>query len=136
MLLLIFDFLTFSEEPRLNQHQTFDQIIYDTLVDHKAQEVCLFDVRHLTSITDHMLVCTGTSTRHVKALSDYVIEASKKAGVMPLGTEGERDAEWILVDLGFVVVHIMLASTRAFYNLEKLWDSTGMPPAESQTKTS
>ena len=93
------------------------------LDDLKAKDVQVLDVRTLTSITDFMIIASGTSSRHVKALSDSVVEKAKQAGCRPLSVEGEREAEWILVDLADVVVHVMLPNTREFYQLEKLWDA-------------
>lgn len=93
------------------------------LDDLKAKDVEVLDVRTLTGITDYMIVASGTSTRHVKALADNVVEKAKQAGCRPLSVEGEREAEWILVDLADVVVHVMLPTTREFYQLEKLWDA-------------
>ena len=75
----------------------------------------------MASFTDLMVVASGNSTRQVKALADKLIEQCKQAGIRPIGVEGERDAEWILVDLGDAVVHIMLPQVREFYSLEKLW---------------
>lgn len=91
------------------------------LDDLKAQDVQVLDVRGMTSITDVMIIASGTSDRHIKALADNVVEAAKKHGVQPLGVEGETSREWVLVDLGDVIVHVMHPQTRAFYNLEKLW---------------
>ncbi len=88
--------------------------------DIKAQNVVLLDVRNLTTITDHMLICSGTSGRHVKSIADAVVRAAKEANAKP-SIEGLQEAEWVLVDLGSVVVHIMQAQARAFYQLEKLW---------------
>lgn len=96
-------------------------LVLDRLADMKAQDVLPLDVRALTSIADHMVIATGTSNRHTRALADNVIEGAKLAGEPPLGVEGEKEGEWVLVDLGPVVVHIMQPETRAFYNLEKLW---------------
>ena len=105
------------------------QIVVNALEDLKAQDIRVLDVRGMTTVTDLMVIAGGTSTRHVKALSDNVVEAAKKHGVRPLGVEGEREAEWVLVDLGDVVVHLMLPRVRDFYNLEKLWSVT----AEART---
>ncbi len=87
----------------------------------KAKDVVEIDVRGKTSVTDHMVIASGTSTRHVKSIADEVIKFAKKLGAMPLGVEGEREAEWVLVDLGDVVVHVMLPRVREFYALERLW---------------
>lgn len=95
--------------------------VVDALADLKAQSIEVLEVSGMTSITDYMIIASGTSNRHVKALSDRVVEAAKEAGVMPVGVEGESTRDWMLVDLGDVVVHVMLPNTRSFYNLEKLW---------------
>ncbi|MDF2446372.1 MAG: ribosome-associated protein [Moraxellaceae bacterium] len=95
--------------------------ILAALADLKAKEVLSLDVRALTSLADVMVIASGTSTRHVKSLADNVVEKAKEAGFRPLGQEGERDAEWILIDLAGVIVHVMLPATRAFYDLERLW---------------
>lgn len=91
------------------------------LADLKAKDVVSLDVRALTSLADVMVIASGTSSRHVKSLADNVVEKAKAAGFRPLGQEGERDAEWILIDLAGVIVHVMLPATRAFYDLERLW---------------
>jgi ribosome-associated protein len=91
------------------------------LEDMKAVDIRVLDVRELTSITDVMVVAGGTSTRHVKAIADNVSVEAKKNGVQPLGIEGDKGSEWILVDLADVVVHVMMPGVRAFYALEKLW---------------
>ena len=97
------------------------QIIIDALEDLKAIDIKSIDVSGFASFTDLMIIASGTSTRQVKALADKVSVKCKEAGMKPLGIEGERDAEWILVDLGDAVVHIMLPQVREFYDLEKLW---------------
>ena len=96
-------------------------LVLAALEELKAQDIHVLDVRGKTSITDVMIIASGTSSRHVKALSDNVQEKARAAGVRPLGVEGEQAAEWVLVDLVDVVVHIMLPRIRDFYNLEKLW---------------
>jgi ribosome-associated protein len=92
------------------------------LEDMKAQDVCLLDVRHLTSLMDFMIVATGRSDRHVRAISNELVDRSKQAGFKPLGVEGEEAGEWVLVDLTDVVVHVMLKRVREFYNIETLWE--------------
>ncbi len=87
----------------------------------KAIDIRSLDVRELTTVTDYMLLATGTSGRHVRALADEVAEQVRTQGGRPLGTEGLDSAEWVLIDLGDVLVHIMQREAREFYDLEKLW---------------
>jgi len=91
------------------------------LEDRKGVDIKVLDVHDKSSVTDVMVVCTGTSNRQVRALADGVVEKAKENGIQPLGVEGDKNNEWVLVDLGDVVVHVMQAETREFYNLEKLW---------------
>jgi ribosome-associated protein len=97
-------------------------LVVRTLDDIKAQNVLRLDVRHLTSMTDAMIIASGRSDRHVRAIAQTLVEKCKEAGFEPLGIEGADAGEWVLVDLGDVVVHIMLPKVRDFYSLEKLWD--------------
>jgi len=99
------------------------KLVIEALEDMKAQDIRTIDVRGKTSVTDVMVISSGTSTRQIKSQADRVIEKAKQNGVMPLGIEGEKEAEWVLVDLGDVVVHIMLPQVRNFYHLEKLWST-------------
>ena len=92
------------------------------LDDLKATEVRCLDVAHLTTMMDYMIVATGRSDRHVRALGDALVRHCKEQGIQVLGTEGESAGEWLLVDLVDVVVHIMLPRTRDFYEIEKLWE--------------
>ena len=101
--------------------EKLEEIVIDALDGLKAVDVRVLDVRDRTSITDIMVIASGTSNRHVKALAEHVIDKARRNGVRPLGVEGEREGEWILVDLCDVVVHVMLPRVRDFYNLEKLW---------------
>jgi ribosome-associated protein len=91
------------------------------LHDLKAHDVTVIDARGASTLTDFVVVATGTSDRHLRALASSVLRAAKEAGVVPIGSEGEAAGEWVLVDLRDVVVHLMLPRTRAFYQLEKLW---------------
>lgn len=91
------------------------------LEDIKAQDITTIDVREKTSITDYMVIASGTSSRHVKSLVDNVLEKVKEQGVRPLGSEGLDSGEWALLDLGDIVVHVMLPTARQFYDLERLW---------------
>ena len=97
------------------------QHVIDALDELKAKDIREIDVRGKTSIADLLVIASGTSARHVKSIADEVVKFAKKAGVMPLGVEGEQEAEWVLVDLGDVIVHVMLPRIREFYGLERLW---------------
>ncbi len=97
------------------------KVAIDAIEDLKARDTREIDVRGKTSVTDLIIITSGTSTRHVKSIADEVVRAAKKAGLPPIGVEGEREAEWVLVDLGDIVVHVMLPRTREFYGLERLW---------------
>lgn len=88
----------------------------------KARDVRVIDVRKLTTVTDYMVVASGTSDRHVRSIADRLVERAAAAGCGPLGLEGQEAGEWVLVDLQDVVVHVMLTRVRDFYKLESLWD--------------
>jgi ribosome-associated protein len=98
----------------------------------KAKDVVEIDVRGKSSVADFLVIASGTSTRHVKSIADEVVKFAKKLDVMPLGVEGEREAEWVLVDLGDVIVHVMLPRVREFYGLERLWTVGDQPPEEQE----
>jgi len=104
----------------MNSEQLSDLVV-QALEDLKGNDIVRLDVRNLTTVTDYMVVASGTSNRHVKALADAVAEKSKDAGHRPIGVEGEEGSEWVLIDLGDTLVHVMLPRVREFYNLEKLW---------------
>ena len=100
-------------------------LVQDALDDAKANDVQTIDVRGKTTITDFMIIASGNSTRHVKTLAENVVLRSKRAHLPVLGVEGGSDAEWVLVDLDDVLVHLMLPRARSFYNLEGLWSFEG-----------
>jgi ribosome-associated protein len=102
------------------------------LDDHKASDIRCLEVSHLTTLMDFMIVATGRSNRHVRSLGDALVESCKDDGIEVLGMEGKDSAEWLLVDLVDVVVHIMLPRTRDFYEIEKLWDIS--PPNEDANR--
>jgi ribosome-associated protein len=113
------------------QAEELKEVVVQALEDLKAVDVRVLDVRNKTSITDLMVIASGTSDRHVRALASNVIDVAKQHGVRALGTEGEELGEWILVDLVDVVVHVMLPQIRDFYNLEKLWEFEEVPSASA-----
>ncbi len=104
----------------MNSEQLSDLVI-EALDDIKAKDIVRLDVRDMTTVTDYMIVASGTSNRHVKALVDNVTEKAREAGHRPIGVEGEDGGEWVLLDLQDTLVHVMLPKVREFYNLEKLW---------------
>jgi len=97
------------------------KIVIAALEDIKGQDIVTIDVREFSDITDTMIVVSGTSNRQVKALAQNTVEEGKKAGFQPIGVEGMDEGEWVLVDFGDVIVHVMQPTTRSFYELEKLW---------------
>ena len=110
----------------MTEEMYLHKLVTGALEDMKAVDVRVIDVRELTTITDTMIIASGTSDRHVRALADKVVETAKANSFPPIGIEGEDEGEWVLVDIGDAVVHLMLPRIRDFYNLEKLWDSGGV----------
>lgn len=120
--------------PQPTKLSKLAKIAVNALEDLKGQDIKVLDVEKLTTVTDTMIVCTGTSNRHVKSLAQNVAEDAKKGGFRPMGIEGQEAGEWVLVDLGGVVVHVMQAQARAFYQLEKLWTVEEEMPTEPKPK--
>ncbi|MEN8178256.1 MAG: ribosome silencing factor [Pseudomonadota bacterium] len=119
------------------QIEALKDIVLTTLDDMKAKDIVVMDVRNKTSITDIMVVASGTSGRHVKSIAEAVAFKAKQAGEMPLGSEGLQEGEWALVDLNGVVVHVMMPKVRDFYHLERLWSmDTPVPLGEHKSDAS
>ena len=113
---------------RQNQDElSFEQLrdlVLNALEDFKAIDIQQIDVRGQNPLTDLFVVASGSSLRHIKSMADNLILKAKEAGTPPIGIEGDRQSEWVLVDLNDIIVHLMLPQTRAFYNLEKLWEAS------------
>ena len=103
--------------------EALKDLVIEALDDLKGKEIVAIDVRDFTGLMDYVVICTGTSNRHVKALADNVAVEVKKQDVMPRGIEGKNTGEWVLVDIDDVVVHVMQPETRQFYDLERLWSN-------------
>lgn len=118
------------QDKQTMQSEELVKIAVAALEDLKAQDITTIDVRGKTSITDFMVIASGTSSRQVKALVDNVLEKVKEQGVRPLGSEGLEGGEWALLDLGDIVVHVMQVATRQFYDLERLWQGAEQSRAQ------
>lgn len=115
------------------QAEQLKDLVVNALEDVKAQDISVIDVKDRTSVCDYMVLASGTSNRHVKSLADSVIEEAKDQGVRAANVEGANASDWILVDLGDVVVHVMMPATREFYDLERFWrDSPDLGAAGSE----
>ncbi len=117
------------------QTEQLKQLVIDSLEEMKGNEIVVLDVRGNTSVTDFMIIASGTSNRHVASMANNVVVNVKEQGVRPLGVEGQSGSEWVLVDLGDIVVHIMQPATRQFYDLERLWSDLpddSEPASENQ----
>ncbi|WP_447594106.1 ribosome silencing factor [Aquipseudomonas campi] len=114
------------------QNEELVKVAIAALEDLKGQEIITIDVRGKTSVTDFMVIASGTSSRHVKSLANEVLDKAKEQGVRPLGSEGLDGGEWALLDLGDVVVHVFQVATRQFYDLERLWQGAEQSRAQHQ----
>lgn len=104
------------------QTEQVQNIAVEALNDLKALDLIIINVREITTLTDVMIICSGRSNRHVKSLAEHVVMKAKQSHVSYIKSEGEKEGEWVIVDLADVIVHIMLPATRTFYNLEDLWE--------------
>ncbi|MBL4238893.1 ribosome silencing factor [Vibrio fluvialis] len=103
------------------QREELKDFLADKADDMKAVDIVTLDVQGKSSVTDYMIICTGTSKRHVSSIADHVASEAKKAGVEPLGIDGENEGEWVVVDMGTTMLHVMQEEHRSMYQLEKLW---------------
>lgn len=122
-----------TEQNHPMQPDALIALAIDALEELKAVDLVNIDVRDKTSVADNMIVCTGTSRRHVVSLAEHVVMKAKEAGQAPKGAEGLDSGEWALVDLGDVIVHVMQHATRELYELEKLW-SMAPPPSQANAE--
>ncbi|WP_428239749.1 ribosome silencing factor [Gynuella sp.] len=106
----------------MSSQKALKEVVLEALDDIKAQDVVALDVADKTSITDLMVIASGTSSRHLQAIVDNVSEDAKAHGYMTIGREGDPGSEWVLIDFGDLVLHVMLPATRAYYDLERLWE--------------
>jgi ribosome-associated protein len=135
--------MTASRNSRPPARAALVKTVAAALDDMKAVNVKVLDVRDVTDVSDCMVLASGNSDRHVRSIADRVVERAKAAGFRPMGVEGQRDGEWVLVDLNDVIVHVMLPRVREFYGLEGLWEVTpakvsrgaGKPVASSRAKS-
>jgi ribosome-associated protein len=104
--------------------EQLQELVIDALEDFKALDIQQIDVSGQSPLTDLFVIASGSSLRHIKSMAENLIVKAKEAGCQPLGVEGDRQSEWVLVDLNDIIVHLMLPQTRAFYNLEKLWEAS------------
>jgi ribosome-associated protein len=111
------------------------KMIVATLDDNKANDIVALDIKKLTDIADYMIICSGNSTTHNKALTEKVVSKLISEGIKTIGVEGHENREWYLVDIGDIIVHIMLPQTREFYSLEKLWEATPSDHKKPATKS-
>lgn len=111
------------------QAEQLKTVVIHALEDLKAKEISVVDVRGKTSVTDFMVIASGTSNRHVKSLADHVLLEAKSKGSAATGVEGGAASDWVLIDLGDIVVHVMTPATREFYDLERFWQDAGAADA-------
>ncbi|EKO3590082.1 ribosome silencing factor [Vibrio metschnikovii] len=111
----------YYEDSPLQQQQQLTHFLADKADDMKAVNIVTLDVQGKSSVTDYMVICTGTSKRHVASIADHIASEVKKIGLEPLGMDGEKEGEWVVLDMGSTMLHVMQEEHRALYQLEKLW---------------
>lgn len=123
--------MTIEAAPSAPSLDQLLQLVLGSLEDFKAIDIQEIDVSPQNPLADRFIIASGSSTRHVKSMAENLIMRAKAAGCLPLGVEGQEHAEWVLVDLNDIIVHLMLPQTRAFYNLEKLWEASSAQRASA-----
>jgi ribosome-associated protein len=119
--------------PKATTAKKTQSWIQDALEDAKARDIAVLDVRKISDFTDYMVIATGTSNRHVQSTADKIVDALRTHGVRAVGVEGGKTGDWVLIDFGDVVAHVMREEIRDFYNLEKLWsDARRIEPGEKK----
>lgn len=119
--MLVFVIITANTLSFLHLENRLKDFVIDKISDIKARDIQVIDTQKTSHVTDYMVICTGTSKTHVKSIAEHLVVEAKKAGIPPIGIEGRETSEWVLVDMGSVVVHVMQEEARQFYQLEKLW---------------
>ena len=121
-------------ERNENYSQQRALLLINALLEKKVKDLVVLNVKEISAFTDYFIICSGTSDRQVRAISSHVRESLKKAGLIPLGVEGEKEGKWVLLDYDDVIVHVFLESIRTFYDLERLWsEATRIPIPEDTT---
>lgn len=121
--------------PKVDKARKLQRWIHAALEDAKAHDIAVLDVRKVSDFTDYMVIATGTSNRHVQSTAERVVDTLRQHGQRPVGVEGKQIGDWILVDFGDVVVHVMREQTRDFYNIEKLWSDAKRVVTGEKAKT-
>jgi ribosome-associated protein len=121
--------------PKVDKARKMQNWIHAALEDAKAHDIAVLDVRKISDFTDYMVIATGTSNRHVQSTAERVVDTLREHGRRPVGVEGKQIGDWILIDFGDVVVHVMREQTRDFYNIEKLWSDAKRVATGEKAKT-
>jgi ribosome-associated protein len=121
--------------PKVDKARKMQHWVHAALEDAKAHDIAVLDVRKISDFTDYMVIATGTSNRHVQSTAEKVVDTLREHGRRPVGVEGKQIGDWILIDFGDVVVHVMREQTRDFYNIEKLWSDAKRVGTGEKPKT-